>query len=417
MNIGNNNDDNFDDMTFDDMTFDDMPLDNDIEMNPNNNIGSGIGVSQQNNGMNLGQQNNGMNLGQQNMNMNMGMGMGMGMNQQGMNIGQQNMGMNMNQQMPNNKKAKKAKKEKVPKQPKQKTPKPKKDKRNKNKVVHMNEVVANEDTENSSKGKVVFIVLGVLAVVAIIALALFMNRTRNANKHIIIADNTQRVENTEVSKTVDGIVVGDNSTESTESNDVGVIKLKKPMKIALTVNTKTEGETEYSDHETYIKVEYTDFVAGYDNVKKYLDEYNENSTNKINLPDKDEFYSSSKGNDLVMYEVKVTVPKDFPTNDEKHGYTGLKPKFTLGIKGTEKENALITKLYEFAIPTVYNIGDDTTQDFTIGQTYTLRYMVTMPTELSKDGYKLTLNYSNEDTNNNYTLESVDIPSNDEAKTK
>lgn len=414
MSIGNNNDDNFDDMTFDDMTFDDMPLDNDIEMNPNNNVGMDTGMGQQNNGMgmNLGQQS--MNLGQQNMNLNMGM------NQQGMSVGQQNMSMNMNQQMPNNKKAKKAKKEKVHKQPKQKTPKTKKDKHNKNKVVHMNEVVANEDNENSSKGKIVFIVLGVLAVAVIIAIALFMNRTKNANKHIIIADNTQRVENTEVSKTVDGIVVGDNSTESTESTestDVGVIKLKKPMKIALTVNTKTAGETEYSDHETYIEVEYTDFVAGYDKVKKYLDEYNENSTNKINLPDKEEFYSSSKGNDLVMYEVKVTVPKDFPTNDEKHGYTGLKPKFTLGIKGTEKENALITKLYEFAIPTVYNIGDDTTQDFTIGQTYTLRYMVTMPTELSKDGYKLTLNYSNEDTNNNYTLESVDIPSNDEAKTK
>ena len=380
MNIGNNNDDNFDDMTFDD-----IPLDNDIEINPNN-------------GMGLGQQN--MNLGQQNMNM-------------GMNVGQQNIGMNMNQQIPNNKKAKKAKKEKVPKQPKQKAPK----KSKRNKVVNMNEVVTNGDNANSSKGKVVFIVLGVLAVVVIIAIALFMNRTRNGNKHIIIADNTQKVENTEVSKTVDGIVVGDNSTESTESTDTGVIKLKKPMKIALTVNTKTEGETEYSDHETYIEVEYSDFVAGYDNVKKYLDEYNEDSTNKINLPDKEEFYNTSKGNDLVMYEVKVTVPKDFPTNDEKHGYTGLKPKFTLGIKGTEKEDALITKLYEFAIPTIYNIGDDTTQDFTIGQTYTLRYMVTMPTELSKDDYKLTLNYSNDDTNNNYTLESVDIPSNADAKTK
>lgn len=405
MNIGNNNDDNFDDMTFDDMTFDDMPLDNDIEMNPNNdmnndmNNGMGSGMNNgMNNGMGLGQQN--MNLGQQNMNMNMGMN-------------QQNMGMNMNQQIPNNKKAKKAKKEKVPKQPKQKAPK----KSKRNKVVNMNDVVTNEDNANSSKGKVLFIVLGVLAVVVIIAIALFMNRTRNGNKHIIIADNTQRVENTEVSKTVDGIVVGDNSTESTESNDTGVIKLKKPMKIALTVNTKTEGETEYSDHETYIEVEYSDFVAGYDNVKKYLDEYNEDSTNKINLPDKEEFYNTSKGNDLVMYEVKVTVPKDFPTNDEKHGYTGLKPKFTLGIKGTEKEDALITKLYEFAIPTIYNIGDDTTQDFTIGQTYTLRYMVTMPTELSKDDYKLTLNYSNDDTNNDYTLESVDIPSNADAKTK
>lgn len=398
MNIGNNNDNNFDDMTFDDMTFDDMPLDNDIEMNPNNGM---------NNGMGLGQQN--MNLGQQNMNM----GMSMNVGQQNMGMNQQNMGMNMNQQIPNNKKAKKAKKEKVPKQPKQKAPK----KSKRNKVVNMNEVVANEDNANSSKGKVLFIVLGVIAVVVIIAIALIMNRTRNGDKHIIIADNTQRVENTEVSKTVDGIVVGDNSTESTESTDTGVIKLKKPMKIALTVNTKTEGETEYSDHETYIEVEYSDFVAGYDNVKKYLDEYNEDSTNKINLPDKEEFYNTSKGNDLVMYEVKVTVPKDFPTNDEKHGYTGLKPKFTLGIKGTEKEDVLITKLYEFAIPTIYNIGDDTTQDFTIGQTYTLRYMVTMPTELSKDDYKLTLNYSNDDTNNNYTLESVDIPSNADAKTK
>lgn len=70
-------------------------------------------------------------------------------------------------------------------------------------------------------------------------------------------------------------------------------------------------------------------------------------------------------------------------------------------------------MYEFAIPSVYYIGSDTSE-FTIGNTYTLRYMTTMPMELKAEGYKLTFIYSNDGKSERYGLQSLDIPSNKDA---
>lgn len=306
-----------------------------------------------------------------------------------------------------------------PKKTKQKKQKPdKKQKKTKTKKQKAPKKEQKPKKKKSKASKVLKLIL-----VLVIAVGGFIgysriNGVKNADKHVTIADNTVQNSGTEVADNDilrTDVSDSSNNTENTETpTDDGVIKLNKPMRIALTVNTKLAGESEYSDHDAYIDVKYSNVVMGYDNVKEYLDEYNESATNRINLPDKDSFYKSSEGNDLVMYEVQITVPDDFPTNDAKHGYTGLEPEFSLSISGTEKEDALITKLYEFAIPKIYNIGDST-DEFLIGNTYNLRYMVTMPLGLTSDGYKLTLNYSNAGNTTPYTLESVDI--NDTTKDK
>lgn len=402
MNLGKDSNnqslDAFNDMTFDDMTFDDEPLQNNFQSNniPNEDM---VNVNQNYNEQNMTnihvemQQPNAMNM-------------------------QETI---MQPQIPmQNGKVKKAKKEKAPKAPKQK----------KNKQQNTNQtnamMLGNQPEEVLEKKKLnLKIIIPTIAIVVItLVLVIVLNLPKNTDKHITIATNAPVISNdTEVGNSIEISPVGDSTADKDNNTEVAdntqnessatVLTLNNPMKIGVVVNTKLEGDTEYTDHESYLKIEYSNFVAGYDNVKVYLDEYNETATNKINLPDKDAFYESSVGNDLVMYEVTITVPDDFPTNDAKHGFTGLNPEFSFEIKGAEKEDALITKLYEFAIPSVYYIGSDTSE-FTIGNTYTLRYMTTMPMELKAEGYKLTFIYSNDGKSERYGLQSLDIPSNKDA---
>lgn len=404
MNLGKDNNnqslDAFDDMTFDDMTFDDEPLQNNFQSNniPNEDV---VNVNQ--------------NYNEQNMtNIQVEMQQASEMNAQESN---------MQSQIPmQNGKVKKAKKEKAPKVPK--APKQKKNKQqNTNQTNAMMLGNQSEETLEKKKLNLKVIIPTIAFVVIALALVIVLNLPKNTDKHITLATNTPVISNdTEVDNSVEVSPVGDSTADKDKDNNTEVVDntqnessatvltLNNPMKIGVVVNTKLEGDTEYTDHESYLKIEYSNFVSGYDNVKVYLDEYNETATNKINLPDKDAFYESSVGNDLVMYEITVTVPDDFPTNDAKHGFTGLNPEFSFEIKGTEKEDALITKLYEFAIPSVYYIGSDTSE-FTIGNTYTLRYMTTMPMELKAEGYKLTFIYSNDGKSERYGLQSLDIPSN------
>ena len=378
-NTGNQPSNSFDDVTFDDMTFDDEPLQS--EQINNNDV-----VEENNSGIVETQQNT---------------------YQQPQQF--------TAQAAENNKKAKKVKKEKAPKTPKvPKTPKQKKNKT----------VADNNGAETVGKKPNLKIIIPVVVVaVAALASVIVINLPKNTNKHIILATNTpvtseQQDNSVEVSTVKDS--TSDKSTESTETENgstgntnIGTIELNKPMKIGVVVNTKLDGETEYSDHDAYLVIEYSNFVSGYDNVKTYLDEYNETATNKINLPNKEDFYSSSVGNDLVMYEISITVPDDFPTNDVKHGYTGLNTEFKFEIKGTDKEDALITKLYEFAIPQIYYIGSDTSE-FTIGNTYKLRYMATMPMELKANDYAISLTYSNDGKDEKYNLQSIEIPDDEDA---
>lgn len=328
----------------------------------------------------------------------------------------------------NNKKAKPAKKQKQPKQKKVKT--------------------ANTgEQQKKSKAKLLLVIPIIVIAVVGLLLVLKLNAPKNADKHVTLAVNkgvsnntsgnnegTQVADNTATNSTDTNTTVSDNteensnntdenstSTESPDKNDPAaednseenIVALNEPGKMKVIVNTKLEGETEYTDHEAFLEFEYSNFVAGYDNVKTYLDEYNATATNKINLPKKDKFYKSSVGNDLVMYEITISVPEDFPTNDVKHGFTGISPECKLEITGTEKEDTLITKLYEFKIPTVYYIGNDITS-FTIGSTYKLRYMTTMPMELTADDYKLSFTFIDNKEGKQYRLQSMDIPENEDA---
>lgn len=347
----------FDDMTFDDMTFDDEITKDNFQESNNN-----VQVKQKNNVQNK-----------------------------------------------KDKQSKESNKPKTNNKPKANN-KPKTNKKKKGVKTHKPEVKKSKPEKKHSGLKAfIFIMLLIAGVVV----ALVMNRTRNMNKHVTLATGipsvNEAIKNEEDNTSEEDTVIKED-TDIKESKDMTVFELNKPMNIAVTVNTKIEGDTEYTDHETYLQVEYSEFVSGYDSVKTYLDEYNETSTNRITLPDKETFYASSVDNDLVMYEVTVTVPEDFPTNDAKHGYTGLEPEFELEIKGTEKEDALITKMYEFDIPSVYYIGSDTS-DFTIGSTYKLRYMTTMPMDLKSDDYKLYFIYKNNGISERYGLQAIDITNN------
>jgi hypothetical protein len=408
----NNNDnqslDGFDDMTFDDITIDDAPLpDFDEESALESKINK-LDIKPQGDDNYLGKQTLGSNK------------------QKSLNDNKEN----------KNKKAK-LKVDKEPKVPKEVKKKKKKEKiqkpqqqpkgaktpkqvvKNSNaKGIYLNNGVVEEKAKKHT-GIKLLVAIVIVAAVGLVWYSKF-SAPKYTNCHITLANNTPLVadDTTEVDDSTYKVNVEDSSNgESTyvsgDNTSSVSLKIGESYDMPVLINTKLEGETEYSDHEASVGLQYTSFVSGYDNVIEYINSYNETSSKKISLADKEEFYNSFAGNDIVMYELTLTVPDDIPSNDIEHGYTGLSPVFNISIAGTDKEDALVTELYEFTVPTATDISDST-ELVKLGQTYKLRYIVTMPVGLSASGYSLTLTCDCGNSHNEFTLESQDIPNNPDA---
>lgn len=265
----------------------------------------------------------------------------------------------------------------------------------------MEKALAQESVNSKKKISKLLLIPLALVIILIVAIVIFMNRTINSDKHIIIADNTPIV-NTET-ESLDNI----DATETVEENTIPKLKLGDSARISMVVNTKLDSDTEYTDHESYIELKYSNVVIGYDNVKEYVDKYNESSNNKIKLANKEDFYNSSNDVELVMYDIELLVPDSFPTNDTKHGYTGIQPDIDVKIVGTDKEDSIITKLYEYDIPSLSSISDDVSEIF-VGNTYHLRYIATMPLGINDENYSITLNYNDGRNSKNFILNGIEI---------
>ena len=250
-----------------------------------------------------------------------------------------------------------------------------------------------------NKGVLIVALCGVIVVVSG-GVALYMNRTVNADKHIQVADATPDVSyvfeefnNTQSSN--EAVEVDEPEEVSYKANIPNAdysLDINETTDVIITVNTKLEGDESYRDYESPIKATYSNFVFGYDNVEKYVTEHNENSYNTVNIPSKAEFYDLKSHADLAMFEFNFTVPDDFPTNDTEQGTIGIKPKFSFEVFSTnENSDKLITSLFEFEVPEFQYIGDDF-ESFKIGETYNIRYIALMPYGLLGENYgaKLTM---------------------------
>lgn len=270
----------------------------------------------------------------------------------------------------------------------------------KNKSDKANKASDKETKTEDKKPIKKIIVMSAVGIVLVASglIALKMNRTVNADKHIQIAEETPDVsyvfeEDTTPKVEVDVEDKPDTSNYEVNISDAGYsIGFGDSTDVLLTVNTKLEGDETYNNYEYPINVEYSDFKFGYDEVVSYVEEHNSNSYNVVNIPSKEDFYNQKSHADLAMFEVKITIPEDFPTNDTDEGYIGVTPKFTLEVFSTKEDtDKLQTSLYEYEIPVFQYIGEDF-EKFAVGNTYTLRYVGTLPYGLDSEvyGVKITL---------------------------
>lgn len=277
--------------------------------------------------------------------------------------------------------------------------------RQKREVKAAKEAKAAKNSKKADKKKFAIIALIAVALIAI-CLNLFKGGTVNSNLHVKLADNTPKKETkTENSESTAKNNVGD-STESDKDSSENVLNISDSYSIPMVINTKTENDSAYTDHKTNININYNDVVIGFDDVQKYVDEYNNKNSSKISLGKKKDFNSKSEYN-IVMYRLALEVPKDFPTNDVKHGYTGLSPKIDFSIKGGKIEDTLIVDNTAYDIPDITSMSDSVS-NITVGNTYELNYIVAMPRGLSSKDYKITFDYSDGKVSKTIQLQTADI---------
>lgn len=304
--------------------------------------------------------------------------------------------------------------------------------------------------EQKKKIKIVAIVVAALAVVGIAAFILLRNVMSDSSKHLNLVDPSQQSNIAEDNDTGDdtGEVVDDTeentpdesdtsenqevdnenqeetpvkpvtNIEARKSSEDNPLALNEYTDIDLIINTKTATDKTYTDHETKIYIKLSNVVCGFDDVAKYIEDYNNKvkeyaKINKgtqlkvINVPDKNKYYEQSAGTEIVMYEFEVLYPSDYPTNASE-GKVYRIPKCSLDVFGTVDEIDIDnleedTSKYIVVDDTVYNVSNITDismilnskskeAQFNVGEPLYFRFITSVPIGASKDVYGMKLNF-------------------------
>lgn len=292
------------------------------------------------------------------------------------------------------------------KQVDKKDKKDKKKKRARDKKVSGNK--SNKNKKNTIIKTVIIIILSILfiGVTSIVAL----QALNSSNQHIKTVDTPiVEITDTPTEQETEGkteIIETEQETEIIETSTKDKLNIGDKITTKTVVNTKIKenGDTEYRDYDTYINITLDAIEVGYDNIIKYVNSYNEVSDNIIQLDDKDNFYKNYADYELVMYSVKLSIPKSFPTQDLEKGKTVLKPELNLYLQGKDKENKnkIITDKYEYKIPETTNITNTHTE-FIINNEYEYKWIAILPKGINGDTYNIKINYKdNNNINKTYT---------------
>lgn len=271
-----------------------------------------------------------------------------------------------------------------------------------------------------------FIIIPSAIVLLIILIVIIIKAIANNSQHITLAEGKPEVveqesvdttENTDVQEEVSVKTpedIEEQTTSTVEATDVNkVVAVGNEMIVPVIVNTQLEGDSEYKDYESYISIKYNGMIAGYDDVIKSVNEHNATSKHTVNIADRDTFYGSSAGNDLVMYSYTFSIPSDFPTQDKKNFKVFISPTFSMRLEGSQEPDALITNKYVFSVPGLTAMCDDIGL-LKAGESYQLNWITMMPVGLDKTGYNVYFKVKLNDEITEYNVESVSIPNNDEV---
>lgn len=292
----------------------------------------------------------------------------------------------------------------------------KKEKPVKEKEKKVKEKPIKEKKEKKPVNKKVTLVIVVVVVCVIIgALALTVPKAlKSSQQHITLAEKPPVIEEVESTSSEDAqqnqVATTKKEEEPVEQTPLDtVLKVNDKVIIPVTVNTKLETDEMYTDHYSQIEFKVTDTIIGYDKASKVIDEYNETSTNILKIQDKEEFYKANENSELVIFNLEMTIPSDFPTQDTKNGKIYTTVNSNLSIFGKEEENQIITDRYIYNLPSISNISENISE-LKIGETYKLRYVAVMPTEITNNEYGLKFDCTVDDNTSTYELEGISIES-------
>lgn len=285
--------------------------------------------------------------------------------------------------------------------------------------------VKKEVTPEQKKKRLIIlgIVFGVI-VVAIIGFIVVSKLLEKNSQHINVAtnetqqnvqqevnqeDNQQEtnnqqseVEETEVSEPIKSI----EARECSESNPLDIGEYSS---FDLIVNTKAEGDTQYTDKEAKVYVRMSNVVSGYDEASKYIEQYNDTNlqNKKITLPSSDDYYSLSNSTEMVMLEFELLYPDDFPTS-ASGGVVYRIPNASISVYGTLDEidsdeitqqegynphdyivvDDVIYKISKLTDISVYELNTD--KGIKVGEPIYFRYIISLPVGATSDVYAMKL---------------------------
>lgn len=302
----------------------------------------------------------------------------------------------------------------------------------KSKKDKQTKVKVEKTPEQKKKQKMIIIGSASGVAVLLIGLIVFKCLTKNSNQHItVVANETVGIvtqASDEVFVPVVDSKVSDYADES-QSVNIEVVEQSKEKPLPFqqytafntVVNTKTASDAEYTDHDAAIYIRLSQVVTGYDDVCDYIKEYNESGDTLINFPDKDAYYAGSNGAELVMYEIEVLFPSNFPT-PASEGVIYIVPSLETSLYGTatEIDNDDITddpSNYIVVDNNIYSINKLTSitvkkQRINVGEPILYRYVASVPSGASVDSYKVHTVFDLESNGNEVSdiyFDGIDIP--------
>lgn len=187
--------------------------------------------------------------------------------------------------------------------------------------------------------------------------------------------------------------------------DENIYMVGDAVHIPITINTKADIDGEYKDFKSYLEISMVGAEFGYDNVIKYIDAYNDNSSSKIDMPSKEELYESSTGLEIVAYKMQLRYPEDYPTYESKGNVFKI-PAMMMEIKGkfdadtVEANEDLDENKHIVVGDNIYNIqgvvdasvlntiGKDEEERINISETLEYTFITYVPSGITTDDYEI-----------------------------
>ena len=193
--------------------------------------------------------------------------------------------------------------------------------------------------------------------------------------------NNKNETSEDIEDTID-IDIVDYSNINTPAN------INEYHKVDVVVNTKLSGTSYYKDYESSYYYGLTEVISGYDEVIKYVEEYNKTGKKKVDIPEKERFNEQLT---LVLMEVALKYPGDYPTYLGENKVYKI-PNIELSLTGTYKDNTdtdysnmIVIDNSTFKINEAISITDEP-EELNISNGIRFKYIITLPINTKEEDY-------------------------------